>query len=41
VYLDETPINLGLNFTDMLFGHGDNSLCGGGDGLMKVCEVQP
>jgi hypothetical protein len=41
VYLDETPIDFGLNFTDMVFGNGDNSLCGGGDGPMKVCELQP
>ena len=39
IYLDETPQDFGLDFAEMIFGDGPESLCGGGDGSMQNCTV--
>lgn len=39
VFLDETPQADGLDYHEMLFGSGEDSLCGGGDGDMQQCEL--
>merc|ERR1711862_659397 len=39
VFLDETPQSGGVDFHEMIFGEGADSLCHGGDGSMTACEV--
>ena len=39
LFLDGTPASLGMDWEGMLFGNGTDSLCGGGDGSMKQCEL--
>jgi len=39
VYLDETPQSGGVDYHEMIFGTGENSLCHGGDGRMVQCVV--
>ena len=41
VYLSKTPQADGIDYYDMLFGKEKDSLCGGGDGAMKECEMRP
>jgi len=39
VFLDETPQSGGVDFHDMIFGNGPDSLCHGGDGEMEHCST--
>ena len=41
LHLDRTPRALGLDFEHLLAGDSPNSLCGGGDGEMTICELWP
>jgi predicted dienelactone hydrolase len=39
VFLDETPQSGGVDFHEMIFGKGPDSLCHGGDGEMEHCST--
>jgi hypothetical protein len=39
LHLDQTTSSYGMDWKDMVYGTGSSSLCGGGDGAMKVCTV--
>jgi len=41
IHLDQTPSSYGMNWKDLLYGTGPTTLCGGGDGDMKECTVNP
>jgi len=41
LHLDQTTSSYGMNWKDMIYGTGSDSLCGGGDGAMKECTVNP
>jgi hypothetical protein len=40
LYLDKRPTEFGLDFDNMIYGSGEESMCGGGDGDMTVCTVE-
>lgn len=40
VYLEQKPQEFGINFEDLVFGNGTNSVCGGGDGQMAECMLK-
>lgn len=40
LYLDGETKSEGVDWDDLIFGSGGNSLCGGGDGDMKRCETK-
>jgi len=39
LYLDQTSTSYGMDWKSMIFGTGNSSMCGGGDGAMKQCVV--
>ena len=39
IFVDETPVWRGHDFHGMIFGAGNGSLCGGGDGAMANCTT--
>ena len=39
IFVDGTPTFGGKDFEALLFGHGKDSLCHGGDGLLKECKL--
>jgi dienelactone hydrolase len=41
LFVDGTPSAGGVDFHAQIYGTGADSLCGGGDGAMKECEVLP
>ena len=41
IFVDETPVWKGHDFRGMIFGTGNGSLCGGGDGAMGNCTILP
>jgi len=41
IHLDQTTSSYGNNWKDMIYGTGSFSMCGGGDGAMKQCTVNP
>jgi len=41
IHLDQTSSSYGNNWKEMIYGTDSASLCGGGDGSMKQCVVNP
>jgi hypothetical protein len=41
MFLDKTPSADGFDYHEMIFGKGTTSVCNGGDGAMKACEMHP
>lgn len=39
IFVDETPVWRGHDFRAMIYGSGNGSLCGGGDGAMGNCTI--
>lgn len=39
LFVDRTPRALGVDFEALVYGPGDASLCGGGDGAMAECTL--
>lgn len=39
IHLDRKPVSMGKNFTDLIYGTGRASLCGGADGAMAACQI--
>ena len=39
IFVDENPIWRGYNFSDIIFGNANESLCNGGDGDMQMCTM--
>jgi len=39
LFLGNASSEFGLDFDEMIFGNGTDSLCGGGDGLLVQCET--
>jgi dienelactone hydrolase len=41
VHLEQVPggVQDGINYTDLVYGRGNASLCGGGDGAMVECDL--
>jgi hypothetical protein len=41
LFVDETPVWQGHDFRGMIYGTGEDSVCGGGDGKMGNCTILP
>ena len=41
LYVEDVPggVQDGINYTDLVYGGGHTSLCGGGDGMMVECDI--
>jgi alpha-beta hydrolase superfamily lysophospholipase len=39
IHLDKMPNDFGIDFDNMIYGTDSSSLCNGGDGNMKECEL--
>lgn len=39
LHLDQTSTSFGMDWKNMIYGNNTSSMCGGGDGAMKVCTV--
>lgn len=39
LYLDQTPVDFGIDFNGMIYGTGVSGVCAGGDGEMTTCTI--
>ena len=39
LHLEDTPFDMGIDWDNLIFGNTSDSLCGGGDGAMRICEI--